>query len=57
MHSNVDMRQIFLKYDSIWKRQNTRKKQVLACFVNVAFNGMELDQEFIFVLNNEQEQK
>ena len=57
MHSNVDTRQIFLKYDSIWKRQNTRKKQVLACFVNVAFNGMELDQEFIFVLNNEQEQK
>ena len=57
LHSNVDTRQIFLKYDSIWKRQNTRKKQVLACFVNVAFNGMELDQEFIFVLNNEQEQK
>ena len=39
------------------KRQKTHKKQVLACFVNVAFNGMELDQEFIFVLNNEQEQK
>ena len=33
LHSNVDTRQIFLKYDSIWKRQNTRKKQVLACFV------------------------
>lgn len=57
LHSNVDTRQIFLKYDSIWKRQNTRKKQVLASFVNIAFNGMELDQEFIFVLNNEQEQK
>ena len=39
------------------KRQKTRKKQVLACLVNIAFNGMELDQEFIFVLNNEQEPK
>ena len=57
LHSNVDTRQIFLKYDSIWKRQNTHKKQVLSCFVNVAFNSMELDQKFIFVLNNEQEQK